>query len=181
MIIYNSPYNLTNWTRALLCYTNSLLCMLSQHFVNEKRKLYFHLPNKSKWVLSYSTKGIKLSSALNFTFMSIHVLEFAKMSWFSILANNNKQKRELPPPKKWQNWGSQKKVFKPRRHGHLSFLSSVNCQMPNLTFFVLWLLSANFWLGLYILNFLSILSDFFSWEKLAQKWLLPKAEQFAKL
>ena len=165
------------------CYVIQTYChvCLADILSMKKRKLYFYQPNKSKWVLSLSTKGIKLSSALNFTFMSIHVLEFAKMSWFSILANNNKQKRELPPPKKWQNWGSQKKVFKPRRHGHLSFLSSVNCQMPNLTFFVLWLLSANFWLGLYILNFLSILSDFFSWEKLAQKWLLPKAEQFAKL
>ena len=165
------------------CYVIQTYCLvcLVDILSMQKRKLYFYQPNKSKWVLSLSTKGIKLSSALNFTFMSIHVLEFAKMSWFSILANNNKQKRELPPPKKWQNWGSQKKVFKPRHHGHLSFLSSVNCQMPNLTFFVLWLLSANFWLGLYILNFLSILSDFFSWEKLAQKWLLPKAEQFAKL
>ena len=97
----------------------------------KKRKLYFHLPNKSKWVLSYSTKGIKFSLALNFTFMSIHVLEFAKMSWFSILANNNKQKRELPLPKKWQNWGSQKR-FSSRdvmAIYHFSAQSTAKCQI----------------------------------------------------
>ena len=147
------------------CYVIQTYCLvcLVDILSMKKRKLYFYQPNKSKWVLSLSTKGIKLSSALNFTFMSIHVLEFAKMSWFSILANNKQKKPEknYPHQKKMTKLRLTKKVFKPRRHGHLSFLSSVNCQMPNLTFFVLWLLSANFFLRFCVLHFLSILSDFF--------------------
>ena len=36
------------------------------------------------------------------------------------------------------------------------------------------------WIGFCVLNLLSTLSDFLSREKLTQKWLEPKAEQFTK-
>ena len=142
--------------------------MLSGHFVNEKeRKLNFYLPNKSKWVFSYSTKGTKLKvqpwTSLLCQFMFWNLPKWVGSASLQIISK--KSPRRITLTKKMTKLRLTKKVFKPRRHGHLSFLSSVNCQMPNLTFFVLWLLSANFWLGLYILNFLSILSDFFSWEK----------------
>ena len=60
---------------------------------------------------------------------------------------------------------------------HVIFCWYFNGVLPN---YLSWWIINLIWLGLCVLNFLSIISEFFWREKLTQKWLELKAEQFSK-
>ena len=121
--------------------------------------------------------------------MSIHVLEFAKMSWFSILANNKQKKPEknYPHQKKWQNWGSQKRFSSRDVMAIYHFLaqSTAKCQIWPFLF-------CDFFRQTFFLDFvsyifsqssqISFMRETFTKMAIAKSWMIRKTLiDFAKL